>query len=134
MSIKEARIAAGLTQKEMSDLLEIPKRTIEDWEAGRRKCAIWAEKLIVEKLERISEEKQTGGTNMKYIVMDCTDTDMFNESFETAEEAVEQAELDWSRMSDYDKNRRTEYYVLESANPDEEAEDHFDGDIIKRWK
>lgn len=71
---------------------------------------------------------------MEYIIMDCTDTDMFNESFETAEEAIEQAELDWEHMTAHDKNRRTEYYVLESANSDEETEDHFDGNVVKRWK
>ena len=71
---------------------------------------------------------------MEYIIMDCTDTDMFNESFETAEEAIEQAELDWEHRTAHDKNRRTEYYVLESANPDEEAEDHFEGNVLKRWK
>lgn len=66
--------------------------------------------------------------------MDCTATDIFNEEFDTRDEAVEQAELDWERMSTYDKSRRTEYYVLESANPNEDTENHFDGDIIKRWK
>ncbi len=51
MTIKEARKAAGLTQKELSDLLDIPKRTVEDWERGERAPAEWAERLIVEKLE-----------------------------------------------------------------------------------
>lgn len=57
MTIKEARLNAGLTQKAMSELLEIPKRTIEDWESGRRNCAPWAEKLIVEKLQGIAKLK-----------------------------------------------------------------------------
>ena len=29
--IKEARISAGFTQQELSDWLEIPKRTLENW-------------------------------------------------------------------------------------------------------
>ena len=49
-SIKEARKSVGLTQQALSDWLEIPKRTIEDWEAGRRKCPDWCRKLIVEKI------------------------------------------------------------------------------------
>ena len=57
MTIKEARLAAGLTQQSMSELLEIPKRTIEDWEAGRRKCPPYVERLIVQELLRIAEEK-----------------------------------------------------------------------------
>lgn len=57
IGIKEARINAGLTQQQMSDLLEIPKRTIENWEAGSRKCPKWTEKLIIEKLQNIKMEK-----------------------------------------------------------------------------
>lgn len=56
MTIKEARLNAGLTQAQMSELLEIPKRTIGDWETGTRKPPIYVEKLIVRELERIAEE------------------------------------------------------------------------------
>ena len=55
--IKEARQTAGLTQKRMSELLLIPLRTIENWESGKRNPPIWAENLIVEKLQMISQEK-----------------------------------------------------------------------------
>jgi len=57
MSIKESRLKASLTQQQMSDLLEVPKRTIENWEENKRKCPPYVEKLIVEKLERVSESK-----------------------------------------------------------------------------
>lgn len=50
MTIKEARTKAGMTQKEVSDLLGIPLRTIENWETGQRKCPDYVERLIVEKL------------------------------------------------------------------------------------
>lgn len=40
----------------MSDLLEIPKRTIEDWETGKRNPPAYVEKLIIRELERIAEE------------------------------------------------------------------------------
>lgn len=53
MTIKEARIAAHLTQQQMSDLFEIPKRTIEEWEASRRTPPPYVEKLIVEKLKSL---------------------------------------------------------------------------------
>lgn len=58
MTIKEARLKAGLTQQAMSDLLDIPKRSIENWEGGTRKPAEWAERLIIEKLESIVKEKE----------------------------------------------------------------------------
>ena len=55
MTIKEARENAGISRSEMSRQLEIPLRTIEDWESGKRKPPIYVEKLIIEKLERIKE-------------------------------------------------------------------------------
>lgn len=56
MTIKEARLNVGLTQQSMSDLLGIPKRTIENWETGSRKCPEWTEKLIIDKLEQIKAD------------------------------------------------------------------------------
>lgn len=53
--IRHARINRNLTQKEMSELLGIPQRTIEDWETRRRKCPEYVEKLVLEKLHRVGE-------------------------------------------------------------------------------
>ena len=55
--IKAARKEAGLTQQQMSDIMGIPRRTIEDWDRGARKCPEWAERLIVAELSRIAESK-----------------------------------------------------------------------------
>ena len=63
MTIKEARLVAGLTQKGMSEMLGIPKRTIEEWEAGKRTPPTYVEKLVVEKLETIKKERD----NMKKV-------------------------------------------------------------------
>lgn len=57
MTIKEARLKAGFTQKQLSDMLGIPLRTVESWEAGVRKPPSYVEKLIVEKLVNISQEQ-----------------------------------------------------------------------------
>lgn len=57
MTIKEAREEAGLSRAEMSRVFEIPVRTLEEWDAGRRTPPPYVEKLIVEKLQRIKEEK-----------------------------------------------------------------------------
>lgn len=67
---------------------------------------------------------------MKYVIVDQTKHDMFIEEFETREEAIKAATKEWNHMSAFDQKHREAYYVLESHNPDEEAEDHFDGDII----
>ena len=55
--IKEARLKAGLTQQQMSDLLEIPKRTIEEWEGGRMRCPGYTQKMIVAELKRMNEKR-----------------------------------------------------------------------------
>ena len=49
--IKETRAEYNITQKEMSDILEIPLRTIENWESGKRKPSNWVEKLIIDNLK-----------------------------------------------------------------------------------
>lgn len=56
MTIKEARHLSGLSQIEMAKVLEIPRRTIEEWEANRRKPPIYVEKLVIRELERITTE------------------------------------------------------------------------------
>lgn len=51
MTIKELRKASGLTQQAMSDALHISKRTIEDWETGRRTPPEYVVELIAYYLE-----------------------------------------------------------------------------------
>jgi DNA-binding transcriptional regulator YiaG len=50
MTVKEARKQVGLTQQGLSDWLEIPKRTIENWDSGKSYPKPWLEKLLVEKI------------------------------------------------------------------------------------
>lgn len=50
MTIKEARKKAGLTQKEVHELIGVPVRTLQNYEAGVRDCPEWVEKLLIEKL------------------------------------------------------------------------------------
>lgn len=71
---------------------------------------------------------------MKYIVMEEKAHDTFTKEFETAEEAIKEAKSDWEWLTDYDRKHYTAFYVLESVNPDEDAQDHFDGNIIKSFK
>lgn len=71
---------------------------------------------------------------MQYIICHYKNGDMFNKEFDSAEEAIKHADIQWSKMADYDKKRATAYYVLKSVNADVEAENHFDGDIIKEYK
>lgn len=71
---------------------------------------------------------------MKYIIMDENKGDLFTKEYNTAEEAVKQAEIDWNHLTDREKEKRTAFFVLESVNPDDEAMDHYDGNPIKVYK
>ncbi|MDD2627110.1 MAG: helix-turn-helix transcriptional regulator [Candidatus Methanomethylophilus sp.] len=48
--IRAARKRLGLTQKELSEKLDIPKRTIENWEGGVRTPPEWVKRLVLEKM------------------------------------------------------------------------------------
>lgn len=51
MNIKEMRKQVNMTQKQFSEYLNIPKRTIEDWETDRRKPPQYVIELIEYKLK-----------------------------------------------------------------------------------
>lgn len=53
---RSARKRLGMTQRKLSEILGIPKRTIEEWEGGRRNPPDWAKKLILEKMESMEGE------------------------------------------------------------------------------
>ena len=67
---------------------------------------------------------------MKYIVMDCKGGDVFTSEFDSMNDAIEEGKRQWDWLSDHDKTRRDSFYVLESVNPDEESENHFDGNVV----
>lgn len=58
----------------------------------------------------------------------------FTDEFDTKEEVLQEAGEQWGQLTEHDQQHRTAFYVLESINPDEDAPDHYDGEIIKRWK
>lgn len=55
--IKDLRHLTGLTQKKFSEKYEIPKRTIEDWETGRRKPPNYVTKLLEYKIIKEKEDQ-----------------------------------------------------------------------------
>lgn len=71
---------------------------------------------------------------MKYIIMDENKGDLFTKEYNTAEEAIKQADIDWNHLTDREKEKRTAFFVLESVNPDALAMDHYDGNPIKVYK
>jgi len=53
MDYKAYRLALGLTQQAISDLLGIPRRTWQNWELGSRKPTPAMEKMVKEKLDKL---------------------------------------------------------------------------------
>lgn len=129
MTIRELRKLTSLTQKAFSEKYHIPKRTLEDWEGGRRKPT----DAFLYLLERVVMEDYS----MKYVVIDdCTTkrASIFDETFQTEQEALQYAESEWSRLTDHDKNDRDAFYVA-TCSLGEDGEVDWDSiDPIKEYK
>lgn len=55
---KEARMEAGLTQQQMADLMEIPLRTIQDWERERRSPPPYVRRFVLNELAELAAQKK----------------------------------------------------------------------------
>ena len=66
MTIEDARKSCGMSRKDVAEWLEIPYRTLTNWENGERQCPPYIEKLIVEKIltgkTETQEDMEKGGT------------------------------------------------------------------------
>ena len=65
--IKEARAEYGLTQKELSEITDIPLRTIENWESGKRTPSPWVEKMVYSYLKQYPKNQNGIVTKTKGI-------------------------------------------------------------------
>ena len=54
-TLREARINAELTQQGMSDLMDIPKRTIEEWERGNRIPPNYVQRFVLNELNSLKK-------------------------------------------------------------------------------
>lgn len=55
--LKQARQAAGLTQKQAEEMIGIPVRTLSNYESGSRTPPPWVERLLIEKYQQITTEE-----------------------------------------------------------------------------
>ena len=62
-TIRDARKAAGLSQQGVTEALGIPKRTLQDWESGKRTPPGWAAALVIEKLGKIAQDNKKNSEN-----------------------------------------------------------------------
>ncbi len=58
--LREIRKLAGMNRREFSEYMGIPLRTMEEWEAGRRKMPDYVLRLIVYrvKIEKVLDENE----------------------------------------------------------------------------
>ena len=68
-TIRDSRKAAGLSQQGVTDALGIPRRTLQDWESGKRTPPGWAEALVIEKLEKLAQDNQAARRRRKSSVL-----------------------------------------------------------------
>ena len=59
--IKEARVKTGMNRKEAAMLLEMPYRTLENWENGVNYPALYIERLIIKELEEYAPADAKAG-------------------------------------------------------------------------
>ena len=127
--IKAARTAAGITQQRMSELMDIPKRTIESWEQGGRSCLDYVERLVKNELNRLA----ICMSQRRYIVVDDTTEhggmDQWHKPFMTLNEANEDARDEWSNMTKEDRKHH-HIYVATVTGKDLESNCFEDGKII----
>ena len=72
---------------------------------------------------------------MKYILIDqIKNGDCFSKESDNLAEIENRAKIEFSHMTAADKSRREFFGIIESANPDEEADNHFDGNIIIEYR
>lgn len=73
---------------------------------------------------------------MRYIYFFGNDNTEETKESNNKEELIQLCKNDWAHLSYYDR-KHNHAYVLESVNPDEESEDHDDGDPVfnaKQWE
>lgn len=56
-ALKKARAEAGLSQQKMADRTLIPKRSIENWEAGERTPPVYVQRFVLNELEQIKNSQ-----------------------------------------------------------------------------
>lgn len=71
---------------------------------------------------------------MRYILIDEPKNesgDVFTKEFDDKDAAIEEAKFQWDYLAAQEKKQRN-ICVLESVNPDPDAVEHMDGDIVWR--
>jgi len=73
---------------------------------------------------------------MEYLVLrkQKNSTDEEVDEFKTFEQAEKFADEEYNHLCSKDIKNNEYFIILKSVNPDEESEEHLDGDIVKTYK
>ena len=72
---------------------------------------------------------------MGYVIVDVRGADRFDELLLTDKaNAIDKAASEWERLSEHDKSKRSEFYLMKVDDLDAYDFGDVDGDIVKRWK
>lgn len=98
ITIKEARVQAGLTQKQFAERYGIPVRSLEDWESNRRKPPVYVVNLILRCVEvdfNINLKEQSVSAAQSFILTyaDSKPLNMRDEMFVRTERDAKRVEL-----------------------------------------
>lgn len=71
---------------------------------------------------------------MKYFLIIESRGDYFTYKFDTVEEAFRAADLHWEKyMTESERKKCKDFYVMENMVEDEEDPGYFDGMILRSW-
>ena len=68
-----------------------------------------------------------------FLVVTVKDENVYSDEYESLNEAEKSADYRFSLLTKYDRKKTEAFYILETINPDPEAENHFDGNIVKNY-
>lgn len=149
--IKKIRLETELTQKDFAEYFNIPVRTLQDWEGGRRNPPTYLVELIEYKLKKermnmkeIRYELKTSKTEVEYrkkeqlkegASEERDPSPELIETFESKQEALEElkkyrTEIHLMQGATNKYYHITEYYV-EEAHYDSDGEWIGGGDILE---
>lgn len=109
MTIKELRKKSGLSQAKFSDRYGIPKRTIEDWEAGKRTPP----QYVVDMLTYIVAQENVNHKAWCFYSYSEESAAGDYRLFKDRDEAIGYAKGIWASMTPYDRKTATEFWVAE---------------------
>lgn len=108
--IKQARLKAGLTQKELCDRYEIPLRTLQGWEGGSRKPPEYVLNLLLRCIEldfspeAEPTEQEDLSVPKKLIFLDLIGRPLKEPVLSAVKQAYDDRKVQYIPVTDYEGN------------------------------